>query len=171
MNDELGSIIPSAAVLGSVGAMALFLTITRGWATGSGARSRGAGGVALVVVLVQAAHFGEELLTGFHVRFPALFGRAAIPLRFFVFFNLAWLGIWVLSAWGVAERWRAALFPLWFLGIASLVNGIAHPTLAALAGGYFPGLVTAPLLGVVGLILLRRLILLTSSGFSWRGAA
>lgn len=74
---------------------------------------------------------------------------------------LAWLAIWSLSAWGLAVRRRAAPFPLWFLGIAGLANGVAHPALSVLSGGYFPGLVTSPVFGLAGVLLLRRLLLVT----------
>ena len=105
----------------------------------------------------QAAHFAEELVTGFPERLPALVGLAPMPLRFFVLFNLAWLAIWSLCAWGLAVRRRAALFPLWFLGVAGVANGVAHPLLSALARGYFPGLATSPVVGFLGVLLLRRL--------------
>ena len=41
-----------------------------------------------------------------------------------------------------------AFFAAWFLAIAGMVNALAHPSLAVAAGGYFPGLVSAPLVGV-----------------------
>jgi len=41
-----------------------------------------------------------------------------------------------------------------------MVNGIAHPLLAVDAAGYFPGLITAPMLGVAGAALWMRLVLL-----------
>lgn len=55
----------------------------------------------------------------------------------------------------------AALFPLWFLGIAGVANGVAHPALSIRTGGYFPGLVTAPLVGIAGALLIRRLLAVT----------
>jgi hypothetical protein len=85
-----------------------------------------------------------------------------LSLRVFVSFNLAWLGIWALSAWGLARRHQVALFPLWFLGIASVANGLAHPLLALNAGGYFPGLATSPLVAAVGALLLVRLSRVTA---------
>jgi hypothetical protein len=39
----------------------------------------------------------------------------------------------------------------WFWALLEIANGLAHLTLAALAGGYFPGLATAPLLIGIGL--------------------
>jgi hypothetical protein len=56
---------------------------------------------------------------------------------------------------------RLALFPIWFFALASIGNGIAHPVLAIIARGYFPGLVTSPIVGIVGILLWRRLTLLT----------
>jgi hypothetical protein len=164
MSDELRSILPSTAILGVAGVIALLLTLTRGWADGSRTRSRGAVHVALIAIVFQAAHFAEELWTGFHERFPALFGLDPMPLRLFVLFNLAWLLVWSLCAWGLAARRRAALFPLWFLGIGCSANGVAHPWLSLLAGGYFPGLVTSPIVGVLGVLLLRQLLSITDGG-------
>jgi hypothetical protein len=74
-----------------------------------------------------------------------------------VTFNLAWVLAWILGSRGLLSRRRAALFPLWFLGIAALGNGIAHPLLALRHNGYFPGVITAPAVAVAGLLLLRRL--------------
>ncbi len=171
MNDELRSLLPSTAILGFTGVIALFLTLTRGWADESRLHIRGAVQIAVVAVLSQAAHFAEELLTGFHERFPALFSLAPMSLQFFVLFNLAWLAIWSLCAWGLAARRRAALFPLWFLGIGCIANGVAHPSFSVFAGGYFPGLVTSPVVGVMGVLLLRRLLLVTHAVDSSPGAA
>ena len=67
-----------------------------------------------------------------------------------------------MSAWGLGRRRQVALFPLWFLGIASVANGLIHPLLALNAGGYFPGLVTSPLVGAVGALLLARLSRVTA---------
>ena len=135
MNDELRSILPSSVILGAAGVIALNLTLTRGWANDSRTHIRGAVPIVLVAVLFQAAHFAEELSAGLHERLPALFGLPPMPLRFFLSFNVAWLVIWSLSSWGFAAQRRAALFPLWFLGIGCVVNGVAHPALSILAGG------------------------------------
>ena len=43
-----------------------------------------------------------------------------------------------------------------------MLNGVAYPLLAVDAGGYFPGLITAPVLGVAGAVLWMRLLALTS---------
>lgn len=156
-------ILPGMAVLGGVAAVALFLTLTRSWSPVWARHRASAAGVALIAVLVQAAHFSEEYLTGFHHRFPALFGQPAMPDFFFISFNLIWLIVWALSIWGLKAQCRLALFPLWFLGLASVLNGIAHPLIAAFRGAYFPGLFTAPLGGIVGIVLCHRLFQLTGN--------
>ena len=114
---------------------------------------------ALLALALQAAHAGEEYATGFHLRFPALLGLDPWSGAFFLSFNAAWVSAWILATWRIGRRPppRAALILLWFLGIAGLVNGLAHPALALFSGGYFPGLVTAPLLGCAGLLLIFRM--------------
>jgi len=157
MTGGISSIMPSVAILGFAAVIAMYLTASRVWADDDSIRMRDAVRIAAAAVLCQAGHFTEELLTGFHYRFTELFGLAPMSLGFFVSFNVTWLLIWSVSCWGLALRHRAALFPLWFLGIASVLNGMAHPGLAILARGYFPGLATSPIVGVLGILLLRRL--------------
>jgi len=153
--------LPSIVVLSVVAVVALYLTISRGGVAAS-MPVRPAVRITAIAIVAQAGHFAEELTTGLHVRLPATFGLGPLPLAAFVLFNVAWLGIWVLSAWGLGRRRRAALFPLWFLGVAGVLNGVAHSLLALRAGGYFPGLVTSPLMAVVGVVLLGRLSRLTA---------
>ncbi len=118
--------------------------------------------MAAIAILAQAGHFAEELTTALHERLSAAFGLPPMSLGLFVSFNVTWLVIWALSAWGLARRHHVALFPLWFLGIASVANGLLHPLLALNAGGYFPGLATSPLMAVVGALLLARLARVTA---------
>ena len=84
---------------------------------------------------------------------PAILGLPSWSDNFFVAFNLIWLSVWILSAVGLQRGHRFALFPVWFFAIAAIVNGIAHPLLPVVARGYFPGLVTSPILGVFGVLL------------------
>jgi hypothetical protein len=97
-----------------------------------------------VATVVQGLHFAEEASTGFHERLGALLGLPGMSFSFFVVFNLAWLGIWVASVPGLRSARAAAFFAAWFLAIAGMFNGIAHPLLALAAGDYFPGLVSSP---------------------------
>lgn len=163
MSDEFGSLLPTAVILGAAAVVALFLTLTRGWADESRRHIRGTVQIAIVAILLQTVHFTEELMTGLHERLPAVFDLAPMSLRFFVTFNVAWLIIWSVSVWGLAARIRVALFPLWFLAIGCIVNAVGHPLLTVLAAGYFPGLATSLIVGVPGVLLLRRLLLVTRS--------
>jgi hypothetical protein len=106
---------------------------------------------------VQSVHFVEEWATGFHVRFPALFGLEPMPLVFFVAFNLTWIAIWIASIPLLRSARKPAFFAAWFLAIAGMLNGIAHPVMALASGGYFPGLVSSPFIGLVSIYLWRRL--------------
>lgn len=119
---------------------------------------RGAAARALVIAaVVQATHFTEETATGPPQRLPALFGLPPIPFSLFVAFNLVWLGIWIASVPALQSRLPAAFFAAWFLAVAGIVNGIVHPALAAVERGYFPGLVSSPVIGVVSAWLWVRL--------------
>ena len=116
-----------------------------------------------VALALQALHFAEEYLHGFHRRFPELLGLAAWPELFFVTFNVVWLATWAVAIAGLGRFPRVALVPLWFLGIAAAVNGLAHPALAIAVDGYFPGLWSSAFVGIAGLLLLYRLLAATSA--------
>jgi hypothetical protein len=115
----------------------------------------------LVGLAAQSLHFTEEFLTGFQARFPPLLDLDPWSPNFFVAFNLIWLAVWILSAIGLERGDRIALLPIWFFAIASIANGIGHPVLSLVARGYFPGLITSPVVGGIGVMLWRRLIDLT----------
>lgn len=112
--------------------------------------------VALVVALVvQAAHFYEEVSTGFYRAFPPLLGGAPWPVQRFVIFNVAFLALSSLAIIGVGRHWRPAYIITLFLASGGGIgNGIGHLLLAARVGGYFPGAYTAPLALIAGLVLL-----------------
>jgi hypothetical protein len=115
---------------------------------------------AFAVLALQALHFGEEYTTEFYRLFPQRLGLAPWSAQFFLLFNIAWLALWSLAILA-ARAGSATLFAgiaLWFLAIAAIGNGVAHPVLALLARGYFPGLITAPFLGVAGLAPARALL-------------
>jgi hypothetical protein len=147
------SFLLGTAALDVAALVAVLLAVGRrpGAELGPAARALVAGTVA------QAGHFAEELATGFHVRFPALLGLEAWPPSLFAGFNLAWLALWLAAAARLRRGGRAALFAGWFFALAAIGNGVAHPLLALVARGYFPGLLTAPLVGVLGIVVWRRL--------------
>jgi len=114
-------------------------------------------------ILFQCLHFLEELRSHFFLRFPETFGLEPISDTAFVYFNVAWLAVWIVAAFAARTGLVIAVCPLWFLGLAMVLNFFAHPILALRAGGYFPGLLTAPVVGACGFLLIRELIRATAT--------
>ena len=158
------SVIPSLVVLGLVALAALRLSWRRTSPSGLATERIAASRTLAVATAVQTAHFAEELATGFHIRFPALLGLQPMSLSFFVAFNVAWIAVWLASVPVLRSGHRAAFFAAWFLALAAMLNGVAHPLMAVASGGYFPGLVSSPFIGVAGIALWRRLQRATSAG-------
>ena len=151
------SILPSAIALGLVALLALALATRRRPPSSRMRQCRRAAWVLGVTTAIQAIHLAEETVMGFHERFPAVFDLPPIPLWLFLGFNLFMLGAWVAAVPGLLVRSVAAFFAAWFLALAAGFNGIAHPVLAIVTGGYFPGLLSAPVLAVAGVVLGTRL--------------
>ncbi len=147
----------------TVGAIAaLLLTVFRAPVAVPADERRHTTALFVVGVSFQGLHFVEEYSTRFFERFPAVLGQSPWSPTFFIVFNVCWLAIWIIAAFGFQAGHRWAFFPVWFFAIAAIVNGIAHPLLSLRIGGYFPGLLTSPLLAVVGLWLWLRLVAMTS---------
>ena len=156
------SVVPSIVVLGLVALVAVQLARRR-LSPDRAAKERTAASAMLgIATAIQSVHFAEEWATGFHARFPALLGLDPMPMSFFVSFNLAWIGIWIASIPFLRSGRRPAFFVAWFLAMAGMLNGVAHPLMALASGGYFPGLVTSPVIGLAGVVLWQRLQSATS---------
>jgi len=149
--------LPSLLVLGLVALMALHLARTRRPSANNDSQLLKASRALGLATAVQFVHFSEEWATSFSVRFPALFGLEPIPGPTFAVFNLVWIAIWIAAVPMLRAGSAFAFFAAWFLAIAGCLNGIAHPLLAASTGGYFPGLISSPFIGVAGVYLWRRL--------------
>ena len=147
----------SVVVLGAAALAAVFLAHTRPSPAQAGTARRRAARALALAVGVQSVHFAEEAATGFHHRFPALFGLPDLPFPFFMAFNLAWIAIWIASIPGLVSGRSAAFFAAWFLAIAGMMNGVAHPLMAVVAQDYFPGLGSAVFMGTAGALLWTRL--------------
>ena len=154
----------SVLVLTAAAIAALFLTLTRQSPLESKTARHGAARALALAVGVQSVHFAEETATGFQERFPALFGLPELPLPFFIIFNLTLLAIWTVSVPGLRAGRRGAFFAAWFLAIAGIVNGVAHPLFAGAARGYFPGLVSFPFIGAAAALVWIRLRRATEEG-------
>ena len=113
--------------------------------------------VYLLAIAVQCLHFTEEYLTGFQRQFPRLLGGEWGDAQF-VTFNMVWLAVFVLAAWGVHQQVRVAYVFVIFLGlIGGVGNGASHLFLSAVNRRYFPGAGTAAVCIGVGIALLLRL--------------
>ncbi len=146
------------AVMGlNVGLIIAYLV----WMSGDDNKHQASGKVLsiyLVAIAVQCLHFCEEYAMDFHGKFPGLLGYRW-PDQLFVAFNLIWLFVFVLAAWGVLHQVRLAYLIVWFFAIVGGVgNGIVHAALSVRQGGYFPGLITAPFHLVIGVLLIKTLL-------------
>ncbi len=161
--EDLRSVLQGLIPLGMMILVALYLTVTRPVRERDSAARKRLAHIAVAAITLQLFHFLEEASQSFEQRYPDLLGLSPWSSDIFVSFNLFWIVTWVISV--VALRWNllAALFPIWFLGIACVVNAVAHPLMALAAGGYFPGLWTSPFSGLVGALLLYQLSLYTGS--------
>ena len=162
MSDALRSVFVGTSGLAIAASLALGLTASRAPIRLDRIALKSTRALVVTCVILQGVHVLEEYATKFYQRFPARLGLAPWSANFFVAFNVVWILVWVMSALMLRSGARVAVFPLWFLAIAMIVNGIAHPLLAVDAGGYFPGLISAPVLGIAGAALWKRLLSLTS---------
>lgn len=157
------SLVPSIVVLGLAAFAALQLSLRHPSPTEFTTERAAASRALAFATAIQGGHFAEEWATGFHVRFPDLFGLEPMPLSFFVVFNLTWIAIWIASVPLLRLARKPAFFAAWFLAIAGMLNGVAHPLMAVASAGYFPGLISSPFIGLVGIHLWQQLNGATSS--------
>ena len=157
------SLIPSIVILGLAAFAALRLALRHPSPIDFSMERETASWVLTLATAIQCAHFAEEWATDFHARFPALFGLEPMPLSIFVVFNLTWIAIWIASVPLLRAARKSAFFAAWFLAIAGMLNGVAHPLMAVATGGYFPGLISSPFIGLASIYLWRRLVAATSS--------
>lgn len=93
---------------------------------------------------------------------PKEVGGTVAQQAVFVWANVTALVVWIAALIGVRQGVVIAVFPLWFLGFAELLNFFLHPYLAFETGGYFPGVITAPLVGALGMMTVRELARITA---------
>jgi len=112
----------------------------------------------LALIVTQAIHSAEEYLSHlYEVLPPARFASELVSNDLatgFLILNvlLILFGIWCYIA-RVRKNHPSAKFWIWPWIIIELGNGIAHPVLAILRGGYFPGVITAPILLLIAIYL------------------
>jgi hypothetical protein len=149
--------IPTIVVLGIAASVAWSLAYRRQYRSGDNDLWTRASWWLAACTVLQSVHFVEEYQTGFPESVAALFGISPMPDSFFVSFNVLWIIAWGASIYGLRCHYSSALFASWFLAIAGIANGILHPVMAILTGGYFSGLITAPFVGISCWVLSRRL--------------
>jgi hypothetical protein len=116
----------------------------------------------LALIAVQAAHSVEEYRGRLYEVFaPARMVSALISDdldRGFLIGNVALVafGLWCFF-WPIRRGWRAATSLAWLWVGIELINGTVHSLMSLRAGGYFPGVATAPLLFALALYLAIQL--------------
>src|SRR5262249_36079213 len=116
----------------------------------------------LALILTQAGHSIEEYFAHLYAVFaPARFVSGLLfgdPRIGFVIFNasLVAFGLWCYFG-PVRHVRRSATALAWFWVVLEMMNGAAHVIWAASVGGYRPGLVTAPILVLIALVLASAL--------------
>lgn len=105
----------------------------------------------LALVLVQACHSVEEYAFGlYRVLPPARLASSLLSDDLATGFGMLNAGLVALGLWcslgPVRSGWPSARAWVWPWVFVELANGVGHPLLALRAGGYFPGVATAPLL-------------------------
>lgn len=117
--------------------------------------------------LAQAAHSFEEIVThlydffwvvtGVLHRAVSWFPQFRWPADLFAAVNVLLVAL-LLGTWPFVERRNtAALYLAWIAGMVETVNGFNHIAAAFFFRGYAPGVITAPVLLVLGPLLLREL--------------
>jgi hypothetical protein len=158
MSDQLGSILIGLSGLYLVLIISVILTIIRSPLQIEKEKRYNLANFFLFGIAIQCFHVIEEFITGFHIQFPKFLGLSPWSGEFFVSFNLIWISIWIVSVIGIRQNYQLAFFPLWFFIVGMILNLIAHPLLAIAHSGYFSGLITSPFVGIMGIILLRKLM-------------
>jgi Protein of unknown function with HXXEE motif len=117
----------------------------------------------LLLIVAQSAHSVEEYVTRLYDVFaPARFVSSLVSgdLAFgFLVANvmLVAFGFWCWAV-PVRARWPSAPALAWGWAVVELGNGVGHSAMALARGGYFPGVLTAPLLILSALYLIARLV-------------
>ncbi len=109
---------------------------------------------------VQLIHFAEEYAGDFAAKFPELYGGDPIVLKTFVTFNMVMYAIFLLSGLAyVSAGSRLLLLPMTFFVVYGVLgNAISHTVWLFIAGGYFPGAITASVYWIVSPVILRQFL-------------
>lgn len=114
----------------------------------------------LCLGLTQTGHSIEEMHAHLYEFFAVVGKRVGIPVSamsadLFAMLNLAIGGFFLFSLWGLAARKRWAVTVATIAATIEILNGILHLSGAAVFRAYVPGAMTAPILILFGLLVLR----------------
>ena len=115
------------------------------------------------LIAIQAAHSFEEYVGRLWESFPPAAFVSGVVARDretgFIVFNavLVAFGLWCFF-WPVRRKWASAPTFLWFWITISLINGVGHPAWSLSQRSYTPGVLTAPLLGIVAIYLAAEVV-------------
>jgi hypothetical protein len=116
----------------------------------------------LALVLAQSAHSIEEYVGRLWESFPpAAFLTGLVSANRevgFLVINIALVlfGLWCVAV-PVRRDWTSASSFMWFWAILQTINGIGHLGWSLVQRSYTPGVLTAPLLLALALVLARQL--------------
>jgi Protein of unknown function with HXXEE motif len=117
----------------------------------------------LLLVAAQVAHAMEEYIFALYDVFPVVHAVSSLvgrdPGVGFIVLNslVVSFGIWCYLI-PIRSGWASARILMWLWVCLEFINGLAHPVLALRAGGYFPGVATAPLLFFLSIVLAACLV-------------
>ena len=118
----------------------------------------------LAVVILQAFHSIEEYVGQLWENFPPatfLCGLISDGLeKGFLIINIGLFVAGLIVWWFVVKPNHAfAGFFIWFWIVIELINGVGHPVWSVMQNSYTPGLITAPLLFIAAIHLMRMWLL------------
>ena len=115
----------------------------------------------LLIALVQGLHSVEEFIGKLWDVYPParyLCGLVSTNLKTgFIIINISLFIVLMLTWVGTFSKFLSVRPFLWFWSFMELVNGVGHSVWAIREGSYTPGLVTAPVLLILAVIMLRLL--------------
>ena len=117
----------------------------------------------LILVLAQGLHSIEEYIGKLWEIFPpARFLCSLVSNNLVIGFLIINIGLFIFGLWcwlfPVSRNYSYAKFLIWFWIILELINGIGHPLWTLLQKSYTPGVLTALILFVLAINLLRKQI-------------
>ena len=115
----------------------------------------------LLLVLVQGLHSIEEYVGKLWGNFPpARVLCSLVSDNLVTGFLIINIGLFVFGLWcwlfPIRKNYFYAQFLVWFWIVLELINGIGHAIWTIVQKAYTPGILTAPILLVIAIILLRK---------------